>query len=76
MEIREEIRNKLHAWADARYREFHSALVPDTPHILGVRIPLLRQLAKELVRDNRWRDFIGATDTCYYEETMLQGMMI
>ena len=76
MEIREEIRNKLHSWADARYREFHSGLVPDTPHILGVRIPLLRQLAKELVRDNRWRDFIGATDTCYYEETMLQGMMI
>ncbi|EJW89512.1 DNA alkylation repair enzyme [gut metagenome] len=76
MEIRDEIRNKLHTWTDARYREFLSGLIPNTPHILGVRTPWLRQLAKELARDSRWRNFVEATDTLYYEETLLQGLVI
>lgn len=76
MTTTENIRKELLAFVDDKYREFHSALVPGTDHILGVRIPQLRLLAKDIAKKEDWRAFIEATDTEYYEETMLQGMVI
>lgn len=55
-----------------KYQEFHSALVPGIGNILGVRIPQLRILAKEIAKRDNWRMFVEATDTKFYEETMLQ----
>ncbi len=76
MTTTENIRKELQALADSKYRKFHSALVPGTENILGVRIPQLRILAKEIAKREDWRIFVEATDTRYYEETMLQGMII
>lgn len=72
----ENIRKELQALADAKYRKFHSSLLPRTNNILGVRIPRLRTMAKEIIKTEDWRTFIESTDTYYYEETMLQGMII
>ncbi|BDW77322.1 hypothetical protein BFINE_31170 [Bacteroides finegoldii DSM 17565] len=47
-----------------------------TENILGVRIPQLRVMAKEIAKRDDWRIFIEATDTKFYEEAMLQGMVI
>lgn len=33
-------------------------------------------MAKEIAKKEDWRTFVEATDTLYYEETMLQGMVI
>ena len=33
-------------------------------------------MAKGLAKKEGWRTFVEATDTQYYEETMLQGMII
>lgn len=71
-----EIIEELEALADMKYKEFHSALLPGTNNILGVRIPQLRILAKRLAKQDNWRPFIENSDTQYYEETMLQGMII
>lgn len=76
MTTTENIRKELHALVDSKYQEFHSALVPGTENILGVRIPQLRILAKEIAKRDDWRAFVEATDTKFYEETMLQGMVI
>ncbi len=46
----EEIRARLLELADPGYREFHGKLLPGTDNILGVRVPALRKLAKEIVR--------------------------
>ncbi|WP_294629369.1 DNA alkylation repair protein [uncultured Bacteroides sp.] len=72
----EHIRKELQTLADTKYKEFHSALVPGSENILGVRIPQLRTLAKEIAQRDDWRTLVEATDTRYYEETMLQGMII
>ncbi|MDR0939169.1 MAG: DNA alkylation repair protein [Mediterranea sp.] len=69
------IREELIRLADAKYRTFHSALLPGTDNLIGVRIPILRQLAKEMIRCDDWRAFADSADLCYYEETMLQGMV-
>lgn len=74
--MRIDIKKELAALADEKYKEFHSSLLPGTNHILGVRIPQLRALAKQLAKENDWQSFVKNPETEYYEETMLQGMII
>lgn len=76
MTTTENIRKELEKWTDLTYKEFHSALIPGADNILGVRIPQLRIIAKEIAKKEGWRTFVESTDTKYYEETMLQGMVI
>jgi len=69
------VRERIVALADPKYQEFHSKLVPGTDHILGVRLPNLRSLAKELAKGN-WQDYLATAQDDYYEEIMLQGLVI
>ena len=46
----ENIRKELKALADPKYRKFHSYLLPGTDNILGVRIPQLRTMAKDIIK--------------------------
>ncbi len=69
------IRQRLFELTDEKYRQFHSGLVPNADNILGVRLPHLRELAKELVKGD-WRNFLATAQEDYYEEIMLQGLVI
>lgn len=66
------MRQKLLALKDEKYKEFHSALVPNINNVLGVRVPEIRKLAKELAKGS-WQDY---KDDLYYEEVMIQGLVI
>lgn len=66
------MRKKLLELQDEKYREFNSKLLPNINNILGVRVPNLRKLAKELAQ-NDWQNY---RDDLYYEEIMLQGLVI
>ena len=50
----QEINENIHSWllaqAEEDYRIFTMKLLPGTEHILGVRLPVLRKLAKKLAR--------------------------
>ena len=49
-EVMQAIRAELESNIDAKYREFHSSLVPgQNCRILGVRIPVSRRIAKETI---------------------------
>lgn len=74
--MQEEIRKELLTMVDKKYREFHSNLCPGTTNILGIRVPVLRAYAKELVKQNKWKEILEWENMEYYEEVMLQGMMI
>ena len=76
MELKEEITRNLREKADIKYKEFHSGLCPDTNNILGIRVPVLRQYAKELLRKYDYEFLLQNIDNKYYEEIMLQGMII
>ena len=44
--------------------------------MLGIRIPILRKLAKDILKENiDWKDFLN-NDPKYFEETILQGLLI
>ena len=75
-QIKEEIKNKLRELADLKYKEFHSGLCPNTENILGVRVPILRNYAKEVLKQYKIEDLLENIDNEYYEEVLLQGMII
>ncbi len=66
---------KLFEIADEEYRKFHSSLCPNTNNIIGVRIPRLREMAKEIAKQ-RPQEFLSEIDDRYYETVMLYGMVI
>jgi Predicted DNA alkylation repair enzyme len=61
--------------ADEEYRKFTSSLIPNVDNILGVRLPELRKLAKNIAKGD-WRTYLAQADNRYFEETMLQGLVI
>ena len=69
-----ELRTTLAAMADAHYRDFAAKLIPGGMPMLGVRLPALRSLAKQLARTGQWQ--LPTPAEPYMEEVMLRGMLI
>lgn len=66
---------RIHELAEEKYRSFHQRLVPEVENLLGVRVPKLRMLAKEIAKED-WRGYLRAARDDSYEEIVLQGMVI
>jgi 3-methyladenine DNA glycosylase AlkD len=69
------IREQLNKLAEENYRNFSAALTPGKVNILGVRLPLLRKLAKQIVKGD-WRSYLLEATEDSMEEALLQGMVI
>ncbi|WP_066716921.1 DNA alkylation repair protein [Clostridium sp. Marseille-P299] len=69
------IKQDLLELAEPKYQEFTSKLLPGIDNILGVRLPALRKLAKDILKDNPMEYLENATEDSF-EEIMLQGMVI
>lgn len=72
---KEEIREELINLADEKYKKFHSNLCPGVENILGVRLPILRKLSKDLSKNN-YKDYLDNDSVKYYEEVMIEGLII
>lgn len=71
----ERVLAELLARQEETYRVFSAGLLPGTDNLLGVRIPLLRKLAAEIAHED-WRAYMDGASDAYFEEVMLQGMVI
>jgi len=73
-----DIYKRLIELQDTEYQQFHAKLVPNIKPetIIGVRIPLLKKLAKELYSDPCKEEFMNTLPHNYYEENQLHIMMI
>ena len=76
MELVNQIRERLFALSEPEFQKFSAALIPGEERMLGVRLPALRALAKEIARSDRWADYLAAAPRDYFEEIMLRGMII
>ena len=74
--MKQKIKKELKQLADEKYKEFHKGLCPGTENILGIRVPVLREYAKKLSKEYDIRELLNDIDDEYYEEIMLQGMII
>jgi len=74
--MNQSIRERLLSLAEPKYGAFSASLIPDCDNLIGVRLPTLRKLAKELVKNQaHWRELLVEPDV-YFEEIMLRGMII
>ena len=73
-----EIQNTLFALRDPAYQAFQSRLIPtmDPALVIGVRMPALRKLAKELAGTQEAETFLRELPHRYYEENNLHGLLI
>lgn len=70
-----ELVQTLQHLAEDGYRNFHANLVPGIEDILGVRLPILKKIAKEIAKGN-YRSYLALAQSNHYEEIMLQGLVI
>lgn len=70
------IKQKLLENSDEKYRIFSQSLIPNINNVLGVRLPILRKIAKEIYKSENWQNFIKQNEFEYMEEKMLQAMVI
>lgn len=69
------IKETLLELAEPEYQLFTAKLLPGIPNILGIRLPKLRAIAKQLAKDN-WKEYLAHATQDSFEEVMLQGMVI
>jgi 3-methyladenine DNA glycosylase AlkD len=75
---KETLQAELKALQDLQYQKFHSSLLPGVQNIIGVRMSLLRKLAKDILRGN-WREYLDveiSKSNTYYEEDIIQALLI
>ena len=71
-----QIRKRLEELADEEYKKFHTGLCPKSSEILGVRVPILRNFAKEIVKEGNIEEYLENALDNSYEEILLQGMVL
>ncbi len=69
------VRNELLALHDKNFKVFATSLIPGCDNLIGVRIPQIRKIAKQIVKDNPI-EFLKHADDIYFEETMLKALII
>ncbi len=74
--MKQEIKKRLLELSDTKYKNFHRKLCPGIDNIIGVRVPILRNYAKELANQYKIEKILEEIDDQYYEEILLQGMLI
>lgn len=70
------IRKRLENEADEKFQKFTAALIPNIDNVLGVRMPVLRKISKEIYSSGNFDEFLESADLKYMEENMLKGMVI
>lgn len=75
MMTNEEIRSFLERESESEFKDFTSGLIPETDVILGVRLPKVRALAKQIAKED-FRTYLKNPSDASYEEIMLQGYVI
>lgn len=78
MNICEQIRSELSCKSEESYKNFTAPLIPnvDPDSIIGVRVPLIRQLVKKYVSHPEIGTFLDTLPHKYLEENHFHGFLI
>lgn len=66
----------LKPYIDNDYKKFHKKICQTKYEILGIKIPILRKIAKELVKQYDYLELLNNINNDYYECVMLKGLII
>ena len=65
----------LDSLEDLEYKKFHSGIVNTKLDIIGIRMPILKNIAKYINKGNV-EDYLCVVDTDYYESIMIYGLVL
>lgn len=73
-----DITQRLFEMQDIEYRNFSSKLIPNisSDTMIGVRLPNIKKLAKELYKSGKYVEFINTLPHTYFEEYHLHSFII
>lgn len=76
--VEEKVREYLFSVQDKGYQAFQQKLIPtvSADTIIGVRVPILRELAKEIVKEGEAQAYLEILPHRYLEEYILHGCII
>ncbi len=69
---------KLLALRDQNYKKFNSALIPNInpDTVIGVRVPKLRKLAKDIYKSGEYEEFLNTLPHAYFDENCLHAFIV
>lgn len=70
-----DVRSMMLENADPKMAAFNKKLTPGDEVFLGLRAPMMRNLAKDIAK-NDWRAFLASDPREYHEDLVIQGMVI
>jgi len=65
---------ELQRLAEEDYKAFNNKIIPTKQTTLGVRLPILRKMAKRIAKEDSI-DFVKSDKQNIYEMIMLEGMV-
>lgn len=71
----QEFINYLYSKQDLKYRDFHGKLILDNTKLIGIRTPILKDIAKSISKGN-YKKFINFNTHNYYEEIIIHGLVL
>lgn len=73
-----DIQKTLFEHIDLKYKDFNAKLIPTVNYdlVLGVRIPVLRKIAKDFSKHSESRIFLGSLPHKYHEENNIHAFLI
>lgn len=60
---------------DAQYKKFNERLVSTKYELAGVRVPVLRQIAKDIVKGQQWQQFLFK-ESKFHEDVQLKSFVL
>ncbi len=71
-----DINSLLNPYIDLKYKDFQSKICKTKYPILGVKIPLLRKIAKDLLKQYNYQTILENLNDDSFESIMLEGLII
>ncbi|MDL2244777.1 DNA alkylation repair protein [Parabacteroides sp. OttesenSCG-928-J18] len=70
------INQKLRALAESDYKQFNERLIPTQYEIIGIRMPALKKLAKEIATNPDVETYLQQAEYTTYDHILLYGLVI
>lgn len=75
MDVLNFVKSEFAKYTEADYKKFSASLIPNIDNVLGIRIPILRKIAKQVAKLDPQK-FLDEHEEIFMEDTMLKGMVI
>ena len=70
------INNMLNKYKDTKYIDFNQKIINTKYIMLGVKIPILKKISKDLLIKYNYQDILNNLDSNIYEHILLEGLII